>query len=96
MDNKIYRPHFTTAKDAPNDVDGCWEYHAAVDVDELDPVFLDTSPPREAMKTKYGVDLLISGAPLVDAGGQTVEEFFQEDRDGNRKGILLLHIGERT
>ena len=77
-------------------MDGCWEYHAAIDVDALDPVFLDISPPREAMKAQYGVDLLISGVPLMDAGGQRVEEFFQVDREGNRKGILLLHIGEPT
>ena len=87
---------FVTAKGRPNDVDGCWEYHASVDVDALDPVFLDISPPRRAMKLKYGVDLLISGTPLMDAGGQAVEEFFQMDRDGNRKGILLLHIGDQA
>lgn len=48
---------FVTAKDNPNDVDGCWEYHPSVDVEVLDPAFLDISPPRQAMKTKYGVEL---------------------------------------
>lgn len=87
---------FVTAKEEPNDVDGCWEYGPWVDEGKLDEVFLDLAPPREAMKQKYGVDFLISGAPLLSGGRQTVEEFFQFDRDGNRKGILLIELGEEA
>lgn len=87
---------FVTSKDEPNDVDGCWEYHEGIDETKLDEVFLDLAPPREAMKQKYGVDFLISGTPLLNGGGQSVEEFFQLDRDGNRKGILLIELGEET
>jgi len=83
---------FVTAKDEPNDIDGCWEYDNDVDVDALDPVFLDLHPPREAMKDKLGVDFLIANIPLSDAGDKSVEEFFQIDRDGNRKGILILEL----
>jgi hypothetical protein len=36
---------FVTAKDEPNDIDGCWEYDNDVNVDALDPVFLDLHPP---------------------------------------------------
>jgi hypothetical protein len=42
------------------------------------------------MKIKYGVDFLISGVLISDSAGNTIEEFFQIDRDGNKKGILLL------
>ena len=84
-----------TEKEHPADVDGCWEAHASIDVALLDPVFLDTDPPRRAMKAKYGVDFLPSGTPVMDpaARGRTFEEFFQEDRDGNPKGILVVDIG---
>ena len=81
---------FVTSKDDPNDIDGCWQYEKGVDADKLDPVFLDMHPPREAMKKKYGVDFLISGVLISDSAGNTIEEFFQIDRDGNKKGILLL------
>ena len=81
-----------TDKDLANDVDGCWEYNAASTVvDRLDPVFLDLDPPREAMKRKYGVDFLISGVQLADAN-VPVEEFFQVDRDGSRKGIVVVEL----
>ena len=41
---------FVTAKTAPNDVDGCWEWHDAVNIDALDPVLLDLSHHRGAMQ----------------------------------------------
>jgi len=81
-----------TAKDDPKDVDGCWEYDPnGTDPDLLDPVFLDLDPPRQAMKSKYGVDFLIQGVALAETG-QTVEEFFQVDREGNRKGIIVVEL----
>jgi hypothetical protein len=82
---------FITSKEKPNDIDGCWEYNQSMDVNKLDTVFLDMYPPREAMKKKYGVDFLISGVRLNDTG-KTVEKFFQEDRDGNEKGILVIEF----
>jgi hypothetical protein len=89
---------FITSKPNPNDVDGCWEYPFAspFHVEKLDSVFVDISAPREAMRKKYGVDFLIAGIPLADpsAEGTTVEVFFQTDRDGKAKGILLVELGE--
>jgi hypothetical protein len=86
---------FVTDKNEPADIDGCWEYHESVDVNRLDEVFLDLNPPRTSMRKKYGVDFLISTVSLLDGRGNTVLEFFQQDRDGNQKGILLVEIGER-
>lgn len=86
---------FVTDKNAPADIDGCWEYQQSVDVNKLDRVFLDFNAPRTSMKKKYGVDFLISTVSLLDGQGKTVLEFFQQDRDGNQKGILLVEIGEQ-
>ena len=83
---------FVTNDPYPNDVDGCWEDKQGVNVDMLDKVFWDVNPPREAMKRKYGVDFFIKGMLIADAGGMPVEEYFQEDRDGNAKGILVVDI----
>jgi len=86
---------FVTAKDDPDDIDGCWEAEPLMDPDKLDPVFFDTVPPRQAMRDKYGVDFMIAGTVLEDraARGATVEQYFQTDRDGNPKGILLVDVG---
>lgn len=86
---------FVTHKAEPNDIDGCWEPNQAIDEDTLDPVFLVTMAPRLAMKRKYGVDFMIAGTRLFDAGGERVEDFFQEDKEGNPKGILLLEIEQK-
>ena len=89
---------FVSDKDEPNDVDGCWDdLPGPVDVSKLDAVFLETSPPRSSMRRKYGVDFLIARRRLADreAQGGTVLDFFQTDRDGNARGVLLLELGAR-
>lgn len=89
---------FVSDKDEPNDVDGCWDdLPGPVDVSKLDAVFLDTRPPRSSMKRKYGVDFLIARWRLADrqAQGGTVLDFFQMDREGNARGIILIELGER-
>ncbi len=85
---------YVESKEHPNDIDGCWEYTNDVNVDKLDPVFLDFHPPREAMKKKYGVDFLISNMPMIDLSGKqtTIVDFFQISRSGDKKGILLIQI----
>ena len=86
---------FVTSKGEPEDVDGCWEYGPWVDDGKLDPVFLDLAAPRQAMREKYGVDFQIAGTWLMDVH-RPVEAFLQRDRDGNRRGILLVELGEET
>lgn len=82
---------FTTTKEDPGDIDGCWEPNGQMDCTKLDPVFLDLNPPRMRMKQKYGVDFLIAGAQ-AHPGGPLVQDFFQMSRDADRKGILVLEF----
>lgn len=81
---------FVTAKEEPNDVDGCWDPRQ-IDENNLDPVFLDFSRRRAAMKEKYGVDFF----PNVIEGtsGEVFYRFFQKNRDLESKGILLVELG---
>ena len=78
---------FVTSKKEPNDVDGCWEYTERVDLGRIDPVFLAES--RAPMKGKYGVELF--PAFVIEAGsGLPFPKFFQVNRDGEPKGILVV------
>jgi hypothetical protein len=82
---------FVTDKETPNDIDGCWKYTPSVAIDKLDPVFLQHS--RHAMKDKYGLDFFI--ANIIEAGsGLPFPKFFQVNRDGEPKGILVATLGE--
>jgi len=82
---------FVTDKAEPNDVDGCWEWHKDADLNELDPVFLDFSYQRQAMKEKYGVDFFI--ANWVEASsGKTFLDFFQQNHFFEPKGILVINL----
>lgn len=83
---------FTTQKDDPEDIDGCWELNDNIDADKLDPVFLDREHPREIMKQKYGIDFLIAGVDQGQNQGQPIEDFFQLSRDNDPKGVLVLEF----
>ncbi len=81
---------FVTAKELPNDFDGCWSVEG-VDPDLLDPVLLDFSNGRAAQKAKYGGELF--PAELIEGGsGKTWLDFFQQDRNGNPKGIVGIQL----
>lgn len=81
---------FVTSKKEPNDIDGCWEYNPSVNINILDPVFLGE---RDEMKKKYGLDFFI--ANYIEAGsGLPFPKFFQKNRDGVQKGILVVKLGE--
>jgi hypothetical protein len=88
---------FVTTKQEPKDIDGCWEYDpAVVDARKIDPVLAGSRYGQRAMKRKYGIDFFIAGIRLVDrvAHELPVEEFFQRIDGGDRKGILVVEIGE--
>ncbi len=81
---------FITDKNEPNDIDGCWEYTPLVSSDKLDPVFLGS---REGMKNRYGLDFFI--ANIIEAGsGLPFPKFFQINRHGDPKGIIVLKLGD--
>lgn len=83
---------FVTTKREPGDVDGCWEWTPQVDLAVLDASFLLRSlKDRVALQADYGLDFFLAGA--IESGtGQPFSEFFQRDRDGNRKGIVRLDL----
>ena len=81
---------FVTGKKEPNDIDGCWEYNELVDINILDPIFLGD---RFGMKKKYGLDFFI--ANIIEAGsGLPFPKFFQKNRYGEPKGIIVVKLGE--
>lgn len=81
---------FVTTKPLPGDYDGAWET-AGVDPDRLDPVLLDFSNRRAAMKEKYLGDLFPASA--LAAPGVLYRDFFRRDRQGVEKGVVLVALG---
>lgn len=79
---------FVTDKPHPNDIDGVWDYDDATDVDRLDPAFL--LGQRAALKARYGLDFFPN---VIEAGsGKPFPEFFMTNRDGDPKGIVVIHL----
>lgn len=81
---------FVTAKDEPADFDACWDTEG-VDADALHPVLLDLSKGRAAQKARFGGELLPNVVEV--ASGLVFKDFFQNERDGGRKGIAVIAIG---
>lgn len=82
---------FVTSKSYPGDYDACWE-RSDTDLKALDPVLLDFTLGRERQKAKY----LGEWFPVdvrADRAGATFIEFFQLDRSGNAKGIVVINLG---
>ena len=83
---------FVSEKLFPGDFDACWDA-VGVDVNRLDPVFLDFSNRRSAQKARFRGELFISST-TADAAGNTFLRFFQIDKSsGAPKGIVVLDLG---
>jgi len=82
---------FVTTKEEPADYDACWDPDG-VDVDRLDPVLLDLSAGRAAQKQRFGGEFFPN---VIEAGsGLVFADFFQNDRDTGRKGIVVIDLEE--
>jgi len=84
---------FVTDKKGPNDIDGCWSasgvLQTAFDA-HMDPLFADPNA-RTLVKNRYDLDFYI--AEITEAkSGLRFPEFFQTDRNGNKKGILVVDL----
>lgn len=80
---------FVSDKELPEDYDGVW-YTMGVDVRLVDPVLLDLSRSRSAMKSKYLGELFPSG--VMAAPRVLYEDFFKTDRNNIPKGIVQIDL----
>jgi uncharacterized protein DUF6932 len=80
---------FVTQKDLPEDYDGAWDT-TGVDPYRLDPVLLDFSNARAAMKSKYLGELF--PATATAAPGVLYRDFFMKDRNGVPKGVVNIDL----
>lgn len=81
---------FVSTDGLPRDYDAAWET-TGVDPDRLDPVLLDFSNRRAAMKAKYLGDLFPASA--IAEPGVLYRDFFRTDRNGVDKGVVLIDLG---
>ncbi len=79
---------FVTSKLEPADWDACWDIDA-VDFDVLDSLIVDEEFTHVERKRKYLGDLFLQAPRLP---GRNFVSFFQKDRDGNKKGIVLIKL----
>jgi hypothetical protein len=84
---------FVTAKPDPGDYDLAFD-PAGVSAALVDPVLRRHSDGRRAMKAKYFGDIVPWGWAACATTGVLYRDFFQTDRSGQAKGVVLLNLGQ--
>jgi|HubBroStandDraft_4_1064222.scaffolds.fasta_scaffold215064_2 hypothetical protein len=82
---------FVTSKDQPADYDAAFD-PVGVNGSLVDPVLLRHDDERKAMKAKYFGDVFPWGAVACATTGMIYRDFFQKDRSGLPKGVILLDL----
>lgn len=84
---------FSTSRENPGDIDVCWELEN-VDLNillSIEPVFFEFAFKRKAQKDKFGCEFFPADS-IAEPPDKTYFDFFQQDKDGNPKGIIGLKI----
>ncbi len=84
---------FVTDKPRPNDVDAAYST-TGLDWEQLQraaPELLDFRDGRAAQKRRYGGEFF-PAEWAADLAGEPFLSFFQHDRDGRPKGVVVLHL----
>jgi len=82
---------FVTAKPDPGDYDLAFD-PTGVNAALVDPVLRRHDDGRRAMKAKYLGDIVPWGWKACAVTGLIYRDFFQRDRSGNPKGVILLQL----
>jgi hypothetical protein len=82
---------FVTSEDQPGDYDLAFD-PVGVDGSLVDPVLRRHDDQRKAMRAKYFGDIFPWGAIACVKTGLIYREFFQQDRSGVLKGVVLLDL----
>ncbi len=81
---------FVTAKDEPGDFNACRDAEG-VDFDLVDARLLTFDRGRATHKAAFLGELFIADA-RADPQGTLFRDFFQTDREGRRKGIVVIDL----
>lgn len=89
---------FVTDKDRPNDIDGCYDLEVGTTAEvaslqDMAPIFPPSPGNRARAKEMYGVDFFPAEASELGSG-QPFLRFFQKDRQGRERGVLMLEISD--
>lgn len=83
---------YVTSKEIPGDYDIAFD-PIGVNGALIDPILIRHSDDRKAMKAKYFGDIFPWGHLACQVTGLIYRDFFQRDRDGEAKGVVLLDLG---
>ncbi len=83
---------FVTDKDRPGDIDGCYDVPPGADLTKAFPIWPLNQDTRRLSKSMFGVELFPANFSATTSGEPYIS-FFQKDRQGRQKGIVLVELG---
>ena len=82
---------FVTKKIEPNDYDACWDI-SGVNLNILNPILYNLKNGTRFQKVNFYGEFYPANI-IERSAGITFLDFFQLDRSGKNKGIVLLELG---
>lgn len=82
---------FVTKKPRPSDYDCCYD-NTQIDYDLLDPVLDDFKDERANQKKKYLGEYFVASDIAQLYPLEPYRTFFQHDKDGRPKGVIILDL----
>ncbi|HWB06070.1 MAG TPA: hypothetical protein VG796_23820 [Verrucomicrobiales bacterium] len=76
----------------PSDIDGAWECSRQVNLKELPAALRDFSDHRNAMRSRFGVDLLLYNPARGDGHDNPVLSYYGVTKNGDLSGILEISL----
>lgn len=81
---------FASSRERPNDWDGCF-LSGEIDWQTVDPRLRDIRANRDALKADFRCDVF-AAETINRETGKPFRDFFQQERTGKPKGILVLDL----
>ena len=81
---------FATGRERPSDWDGCF-LSAELDWQIADPRLRDINANRDSLRAEFRCDVFAADT-INHETGKPFRDFFQQERTGKPKGILVLDL----
>ena len=81
---------FSTGRERPSDWDGCF-LSAGLNWQDADPRLIDIQSNRASLKADFRCDVFAAETINLETG-KPFRDFFQQERTGKPKGILVLDL----
>jgi hypothetical protein len=83
---------FVTDKPRPKDIDVCYDVREDSDLSAMYPIYPTNGYTRKLTINEFGAEFFPSDM-IEGASGKPFLDFFQTDKEGRPRGVILIELG---